>query len=207
MDMLSLMTDEELVCRAQAGCMASFGELVGRYQVPIRHFLRRKCGTREDTDDLTQETFLRAYKKLWSFHRGAEFRPWIFTVAYRVALNALRRRRLANLGETVTSGPVAPPPRCELEVAEERGRLWDIVQAQVTPIQFTVLWLFYVEQLSTRHIAQVTGKSEGAVKTLLCRARKALLPHLRPFVTEPAPNGVTAEADGGPVPPAEGARR
>lgn len=192
MDTLSLMTDEELVRRAQAGCTASFGELVRRYQVPIRHFLRRKCGTREDTEDLTQETFLRAYRKLWSFHNGAEFRPWIFTVAYRVALNALRRRRLANLGETVAPGPTAPPSPSELESSEERGRLWDIVQAQVTPIQFTVLWLFYVEQLGTRHIARVTGKSESAVKTLLCRARKALLPHLRPFVGQPAPEGMAA---------------
>ncbi|HPZ82990.1 MAG TPA: sigma-70 region 4 domain-containing protein, partial [Thermogutta sp.] len=49
------------------------------------------------------------------------------------------------------------------------------------PIQFTAVWLFYVEELSIRQIAAVIGKSESAVKTILCRARKVLVHRLRAY--------------------------
>lgn len=178
---LRLLTDEELVQRAKRGCTRSFGELARRYQVSIRHFLQRKCGVHQDAEDLTQETFLRAFKKLWSFREGAEFRPWIFTVAYRVALNVLRRRQWQSLTEG--SVPTVQQARygTGMENEEQRDRLWDRVQSALTPLQFTVVWLFYVEQMSAREIGVIVRKSEGAVKTILCRARKILLPHLQEF--------------------------
>lgn len=178
---LTLLTDEELVERARRGCTRSFGELARRYQVPIRHFLQRKCGVREDAEDLTQETFLRAFNKLWSFREGAEFRPWIFTVAYRVALNALRRRQWQSLSENNVPAVLQARQGAGMESEEQRDRLWDRVQSVLTPLQFTVVWLFYVEQMSARDIGVIVRKSEGAVKTILCRARKVLVPHLQEF--------------------------
>jgi RNA polymerase sigma-70 factor (ECF subfamily) len=178
---LALLTDKELVQRAKRGCTRSFGELARRYQVPIRHFLQRKCGVREDAEDLTQETFLRAFKKLWSFHEGAEFRPWIFTVAYLVALNALRRQQWQSRLENSVPAVLEARLGEGMENKEQRDRLWDRVQSVLTPLQFTVVWLFYVEQMSARDIGAILRKSEGAVKTILCRARKVLLPHLQEF--------------------------
>lgn len=194
-DRLVNVTDEELVERARGGCAVSFGELVRRYQVPIHHFLRRKCNAREEAEDLTQETFLRAYRKLGSFRVGARFRPWIFTVAYRVALNACRRKRACTLDDSNLLKVAVSHDQDQLESDEQQRGIWDVVQAAVTPLQFTVLWLFYVEQLSARDIGRVIAKSEGAVKTILCRARKAVMPRLRGFVIEPDSEFLSAPID------------
>jgi len=176
--LLTSLSDEQLAEQAQGGCLASFGELVRRYQVPVLHFLQRKCRSSADAEDLTQETFLRAFRKLSHYRSGAPFRPWIFTVAYRIALNSMRGRRYSTVGESEKSFRVTPAD-AHLEHTEERAQIWDVVQEELTPVQFTAVWLFYVEDLSVRQIATVIGKSESAVKTLLCRARKLLIHRLR----------------------------
>jgi len=177
---LTSLTDEQLAEQAQMGCLASFAELVRRYQVPVLHFLQRKCRSSTDAEDLTQETFLRIFRKLSHYRVGAPFRPWVFTIAYRVALNGMRGHRYSTVGENEKSSRITQVDSL-LEDAEENHRLWDAVQAELSPIQFTAVWLFYVEELSIRQIAAVIGKSESAVKTILCRARKVLVHRLRTY--------------------------
>jgi len=90
----------------------------------------------------------------------------------------MRGRRYSTVGECEKSLCVTQADSY-MEHTEERTQIWDIVQAELTPVQFTAVWLFYVEELSVRQIATVIGKSESAVKTLLCRARKLLIHRLR----------------------------
>ena len=180
---LTSLSDEQLAEQAQEGCLASFGELVRRYQVPVFHFLQRKCRSVSDAEDLTQETFLRAFRKLSHYRVDSPFRPWIFTVAYRIALNSMRGRRYSTVGENENNFPVAEVD-CQLERSEERLQLWDAVQAELTPVQFTAVWLFYVEEFNVREIARVIRKSESAVKTMLCRARKLLVHRLRGYAED-----------------------
>lgn len=178
---LTSLSDEQLAERAQSGCLASFGELVRRYQVPVLHFLQRKCRSQSDAEDLTQETFLRTFRKLSHYRVDAPFRPWIFTVAYRIALNSMRGRRYSTVGESEENFRVTQAD-CQLERSEECGQLWDAIQAELTTTQFTAVWLFYVEELSVREIGKVIRKSESAVKTMLCRARKILADRLQSYV-------------------------
>lgn len=90
----------------------------------------------------------------------------------------MRGRRYSTVGESEKSLCVTQAVS-QMEHTEERTQIWDVVQAELTPVQFTAVWLFYVEELSVRQIATVIGKSESAVKTLLCRARKLLIHRLR----------------------------
>lgn len=191
---LQSLNDEQLAEQAQNGCLQSFAELVRRYQVPILHFLRRKCGSAVEAEDLTQETFLRIFRKLDHYRRGAQFRPWAFTVAYRVALNDMRRRRPAN--NLFEEQKVCVPASSFNPGGDgTKEQVWDAVQAKLNSVQFTAIWLFYVEDLTVKQIAKVLGKSETAVKTILCRARKSVADVLRPFAEEYGLNLAPAEAD------------
>jgi RNA polymerase sigma-70 factor (ECF subfamily) len=165
-------------------------------------FLVRRTRCRADAEDLAQETFVRAHRALERYQPLWRFRTWLFTIAHRLSLN-LRRRQ-------VREEPLLQPDNVRssdvdvsdsLVAAESRRGVWQVVSELLDDEQFVLLWLYYVEQMSTAELGRVLGRSRGAVKTILFRARKKLLPGLRAFVdeggstaSEAAPPATIAEA-------------
>jgi RNA polymerase sigma-70 factor (ECF subfamily) len=172
-------SDEELASRAQAGCSASFEELVRRFQVPLLHFLER-WAAREDAEDLVQDTFVRAYRNLDRYRSTYRFATWLFTIARRLSINRQRRRRPQPNGETFEAVEDCRPSPAQLVAeTEDRRRLWKLAGEVLTESQMTVTWLYYVEDLSVKEIARVLGRSQVAAKATLFRARKRLQPILK----------------------------
>jgi RNA polymerase sigma-70 factor, ECF subfamily len=169
-------SDDELACRAQGGCAASFERLLRRFQTPVLQFLRHR-GLGADAEDLTQETFLRAYQNLHRYSRRWAFSAWLFTIARRTGINHCRRTRPAANDAAVEAALAAnADPLDAMVAAEDRRRLWQLVANVLSEEQTTALWLFYVEEMSTRDIALVLGRSRASVKIILFRARRKLLP-------------------------------
>src|ERR1041384_81886 len=83
---LSPLSDEELVARSKTGDAESFNQLVRRWERPIFVLAFRTLGREEDARDVTQETFLRAFRALPGFKGDAKFSSWL----YRIALNLCR---------------------------------------------------------------------------------------------------------------------
>ena len=176
---LSSAGDEELARRAARGCDASFEELMRRYQAPVLHFLQRRGGG-ADAEDLVQETFLRVYANLHRYRPRWRLATWIFTIARRVGINHHRRQRPRGDGEALEAVVCPRPGPLEtVVVSEDRRSLWSAVAEVLAEEQVTALWLYYVEDLPTREIARVLGRSWVSVKTMLFRARKKLLPLAR----------------------------
>jgi len=176
--MVPLPSDEDLALRAQRGCPDSFEELVRRFQVPLVHFLRQRAGT-EEAEDLAQDTLLRAYENLHRYRPAWKFGTWLFTIARRLNLNRMRRREPATDSDALSEveSPVASPAAIVAE-EENRQRLWETAAAVLSEPQITALWLYYVEEMAVKEIARVVGRSRVAVKTMLFRSRKKLLPML-----------------------------
>jgi RNA polymerase sigma-70 factor (ECF subfamily) len=186
-------SNEQLARRAQQGCSESFEELVRRFQVPLLQFLRR-WSTVEDAEDLVQEAFLRAYQNLAGYRPAWRFSTWLFTIARRANINWQRKRRPQVHGEALESVQAeTPPPWQRMIERENRGRLWDLAEAELTEPQFTATWLFYVEEMPVKQISRVVGRSRVAVRTMLFRARQRLLFHLKRSETDGS-----AEAAGDP---------
>jgi RNA polymerase sigma-70 factor, ECF subfamily len=175
------VSDEELACRAQQGCEESLDQLLRRFQTPVLHFLRRR-GFSSDAEDVTQETFLRAYENLQRYNPRWTFSTWLFTIAHRTGINYRRRfvpTPNAKAAEAATS-PEPEPPDAAI-VSEDRSRLWDRAASVLSEEQTAALWLHYVEDMPARAIARVLGRSWASVKVMLFRARKRLLPLLGEF--------------------------
>ncbi|HUT13477.1 MAG TPA: sigma-70 family RNA polymerase sigma factor [Thermoguttaceae bacterium] len=172
-------SDEELAERAQQGCAASFEELARRFQVPLLLFLRQRTDTAE-AEDLVQDTFVRAYRNLHRYRSKYRFVTWLFTIARRLSINRSRQKRPTADCEALESAEARTPQAAEL-VAEEDSRrhLWAMAAAVLSERQMTAVWLFYVEEMPIRGIAKVLGRSRVAVKTMLHRARRKLVPHFR----------------------------
>ena len=175
---LATTSDEDLACRAQRGCADSFDCLLRRFQAPVLQFLRHR-GAVVDAEDLTQETFLRAYENLHRYRPRWSFSAWLFTIARRASINHHRRARPAIERSDVEA---VPSPEAEpldaMVAAEGRRRLWDLAADALSEEQTTALWLYYVEDMPVRGVALVLGRSVASVKVMLFRARKRLLPLL-----------------------------
>jgi RNA polymerase sigma-70 factor (ECF subfamily) len=185
------LSDEELARQAQEGCVASFTELVRRFQVPLLQFLRRWC-THEDAEDLVQDTLVRAYHNLDRYRSSWRFATWLFTIARRLSMN-LKRRPRAKLDpdtlETVEDS-ASGPDRLAAD-RESRGRLWELAAEALTEPQLTATWLYYVEDMPVAQIARVLGRSKTATKVTLFRARKRLMP----IFEQLEPNGSAKDRD------------
>jgi RNA polymerase sigma-70 factor (ECF subfamily) len=189
-DSMPIASNEDLAVRAQRGCVASFEELVRRFQVPLRNFLRNR-GAGADADDLLQETFLRAYTNLHRYRRRHRAAAWLFTIARRLSINHYHRAaafRAAAIGgeaalESLASLETAPDELAA--AAEDRKNIWRLAAGILSEEEVTALWLYYVEELPAREVGVVLDRSWLATKSLLSRARKKLKPRLSQFHARP----------------------
>ena len=99
---LSCPTPEELALEAQQGSVAAYSELVRVFEGRLYNFLLRRVGSAADAEDLTQEAFLRAWQRLGTYRPKWRFSTWLFTIAFRLAVDESRRRkREAERGRSV----------------------------------------------------------------------------------------------------------
>jgi RNA polymerase sigma-70 factor (ECF subfamily) len=174
--------DESLVAAHLRGDPAAFRELVRRYGDGVLGYLFRMTGSRDQAEDLFQETFKRVHEKARTY-RGGSFKSWLFTIATRVTIDTVRRRkRLAILSlnrdtdceddpaplETVVAED-APDPADEAVKEEQKEQVRRAIES--LPIgQRAALVLAYYQQLSYQEVAETLGCSVGSVKTQMSRA-------------------------------------
>ena len=166
-------TEEQLALRAQAGCAASFEQLVRRLQVPLVQFLSARTRCRADAEDLAQETLVRAHRALARYQPLWRFRTWLFAIAHRLSLNLRRkqsREETMMRPEEIRSGVADVADSLGLE--ENRRSIWQTVANVLDEEQVSVLWLYYVEEMSTADLGRVLGRTRGAIKTILFRAKE-----------------------------------
>jgi RNA polymerase sigma-70 factor, ECF subfamily len=163
-----VVTDGELVAHiVETGDPAAFGELVRRHEHRIRSLLRRLSGgDAARADDLAQDTFVLAFRRLASFRGESALATWLARIAVRQHLSDQRRSR----PELVASAERAAPPTLALaeRVGLERGL------AQLRPEQRTVVVLTYGQGFTHEEVADMTGWPLGTVKTHALRGRAAL---------------------------------
>ena len=164
--------DRELVRRTLAGGLESFDQLMARYETRVFQYLCFRSPSREDAEDLTQRTFLNAYRKLGTYKPAYPFRSWLFAIARNQAVSHLRRLK----PQVNTPFDLADPraPDHALADQEVRDNLWITVRSELSETQSTALWLAYKEELPLADVARVMGKTVTHVKVILHRGRKAL---------------------------------
>jgi len=171
-------TDSEaLAARAQAGCRESFGLLVERHQKGLYNFLLQRVRSPHDAEDLTQESFVRAWRRLATYRDRWRFSTWLYAVARSAAADAARGRRERPQAE-LPEPSFEPDPSAELAAREEGQQLWRIAREVLNEDQRSALWLCYAEERSAAEIGRVLGKSPIAVRVMLFRARAVLAQRL-----------------------------
>ena len=171
----------QLVERAQAGDDGAFGQIYDRYVDTVFRFVYFRVGNREVAEDLTSDTFLRAFKRIGSFTwQGRDVGAWLVTIARNLVADHFKsgRYRLE-----VTTGEVldanredhGPEGRPESSVVDHITNVALLTAVkQLNPEQQECIVLRFLQGLSVAETAQTMGKNEGAIKALQYRAVRAL---------------------------------
>jgi RNA polymerase sigma-70 factor (ECF subfamily) len=185
------VTDDDLVARAREGDTAAFGELVVRHQAAVYRAALAATGSTADADDVAQEAFLLAYRRLKSFRGAASFKTWLLTIAWNQALNRRRAatrwwQRIVPVGDADTravsaSGFSLPPPATPEELAAG-GQLRSGIRqaiAALPPKLRDALLLAQSGEYSYDEMAAMLGAPAGTIKWRVSEARRAVRASLR----------------------------
>lgn len=154
----------------------AFDQLVRKYQSQVRRFfLNQTCGDRELSDDLAQDTFIKAYTSLQSFKGAANFSTWLYRIAYNVFYDYIRSQKPTSDIDDVS---------WDASYSEEQqdvGKKMDVYAAlqQLKEAERTCITLFYMEELEIKKIAEITGMAEGTVKSHLSRGKEKMANYLK----------------------------
>lgn len=174
-----------LVRNAQGGDVEAFGELLAQFEQRVFHFVLRMLRNSHDAEDVTQETFVKAWKHLGSFRPQHSFSTWLFTIARRTALNQIRARRPTEELADHHESAHGDSPDQNAEDREHADSVWEIAR-RLKPDQYEVLWLRYGEGFSVDETARIMNTNSIRVRVLLHRARKRMadwLHHKKEFQT------------------------
>lgn len=198
---LSVQTEESaLVEELRAGSDEAFSWLIARYHHSIYSLLARTVQDRADAADLTQEVFVKVFRKIGSFHGESSLRTWIYRIALREASNQRRwwvrhKQREIPIEEELTE-PGARNPICLKEMlvdpaespldaaerSENRERVERALRSVPEPYRTTLI-LRDVEGFVYEEVAEMQGVNLGTVKSRLVRGRAIL----RNLLSAPAP--------------------
>ena len=176
--------------------VSDFNELVARYEKPIFNVAYRILGDYDEAADVTQETFINAYRSFHKFRGNASVFTWLYQIAVNQSRNRLRRRKRPEVARTESldtafaadgeeaAGREIPDethaPHTALERKEMQERITAAIEA-LPPEYREVVVLREMQNLSYQEIVEVTGLSMDNVKTRLSRARAMLRRRLEPY--------------------------
>ncbi len=183
------VTDEELVERTRKGDVESYSELVRRYRQRIYQTIFRFTRNHGDSDDLSQETFFRAFQKLGQFRRQAQFYTWIYRIAVNLSLNLIKKRKDETAAAEYDDGRAASAPTyvSSPEEESESRELGQRIEAAVAslPLPYRSCFILVAfEGMSHAQAARVLRCAENTVAWRMHKARKMLQAKLRPYLDE-----------------------
>ena len=203
-----MKTDAELVAGALRGCQDAYRELVKRFERPVYSLVLRMVQDSSAAEDLAQEVFVKAFRRLDTFDPQWKFSSWLFKIAHNTTIDHLRRGvpekvpLEAEEDEKVGLGAVLADAASEdPQAAAERrdlARSLERAIARLRPEYRQAVLMFYAHGASYPEICEVTCLPLGTVKTNLHRARKELAEIMTALGWGPA--GAAAGAETGRPP-------
>jgi RNA polymerase sigma-70 factor (ECF subfamily) len=185
---LANLPDADVVALAQSGREAAFREIIRRYERPVFSLVFRMVRDRESAEELAQDTFLKALNHIDRYRPEFKLSSWLFKIANNVAIDYLRKRRLATVSVSgapnaataseieATSFEIASrePTALDAMEARELGSAIERAIGALRPEYRSCILMRHVEGRSYEEIATTLDLPLGTVKTYIHRARHEL---------------------------------
>ena len=182
-------TPPDTLNKAISGDINAFQELFAGFQQQLKSYLYRLTASRNDAEDLTHDTFIKAFDKLNGFRGESSLKTWVFKLATHLAFNLLQKRRrwTADVSEqakrlVLEHEPLrnhlaqthAHAPDARYDMAEHIDTCFTCIAKNLPVENQVAIMLKDVYDFSVAEIAQILSKTEGVVKYLLQEGRKTM---------------------------------
>ncbi len=183
---MQTINDHQLIESTLQGNTQAFSVLVERYQNFVFTIALRILRNREEAEEVSQDSFIKAFEALASFRGDSKFSSWLYRIVYHKSLDRIKKNnkyRTLELFEELTDFETE-----EIENAlhylqlNERNNLVKKAIDQLPEVESAIISFFYFEELSIQEIAKITTLTEDNVKVKLFRSRKKLFTLLKYFV-------------------------
>lgn len=187
-------SDEDLVARTQAGDVRAFDELVVRFSPRLYGLVYNMTSNHEDTNDLLQDIFAKAFRSINGFQGKSSFYTWMHSIAVNMTINFLKKRnRRATMSlDDVDNGIVNDPdfieatsdhdPRHQANLGELQKKLNEAMMKLSTEHR-AVVTMFDIQGMPHAEIAKILKISEGTVRSRLFYAHRQLQNYLQEFIS------------------------
>ncbi|MFZ4682686.1 MAG: sigma-70 family RNA polymerase sigma factor [Terrimicrobiaceae bacterium] len=185
--------DAELVARTQAGDPEAFDELVVRYSPRLYGLVYHMTSNHEDTNDLLQDVFAKAFRSIKGFQGKSSFYTWMHSIAVNMSINFLKKRgrrqtmSLDDVDAGVQNDPefleatTGSDPSHAANLSELQQRLNEAMQ-KLSHEHRAVVTMFDIQGMPHAEIAKILGISEGTVRSRLFYAHRQLQNYLEEFI-------------------------
>lgn len=188
----SRQQDSELIARTQAGDAAAFDELIVKYSPRLYGLVYNMTSNHEDTNDLLQDIWAKAFRSIKGFRGQSSFYTWIHSIGVNMTINFLKKRSrrhhmslddvdsgIQNDKEFIELTATSTPVR-EADLGELQQRLNEALQ-KLSPDHRAVVTMFDIQGMPHAEIAKIMGVSEGTVRSRLFYAHRQLQNFLSEF--------------------------
>ena len=135
--------------------------------------------TKEEAEEVSQDTFIKAYKNLSSFKGDSKFSTWLYKIAYRNCLDRVKKNKQKYQTDTINEITINKIESTDSILNQinrkERAEIMKECLSKLPEDERSLLWMFYFDELSLKEIIEVTNLSASNLKVKLHRARKRLL--------------------------------
>jgi RNA polymerase sigma factor (sigma-70 family) len=185
--------DEDLVARTQEGDPRAFDDLVRKYSPRLYGLVYNMTSNHEDTNDLLQDIFAKAYRSIKGFKGKSSFYTWLHTIATNMTINFLKKRSrtykmsLDDVDNGIHNDPdfiemtSGPDARREVNLKELQQRLNEAMM-KLSNEHRAVVTMFDIQGMPHAEIAKILGISEGTVRSRLFYAHRQLQNYLQEFL-------------------------
>ncbi|WP_075341325.1 RNA polymerase sigma factor [Tenacibaculum agarivorans] len=177
--MAIINNDQTYIEKILQGNTNAFAFLVEKYKVMVFSLALKMLKNKEEAEEVSQDTFIKAYKNLSKFKGDSKFSTWLYKIAYRNCLDNLKKNKERYVVDTIDEVTIHKISSTEdiLESISRKERAIVIKKClnDLPEEERTLLWMFYFDELNLKEIMEITGLSSSNLKVKLHRARKRLV--------------------------------
>jgi RNA polymerase sigma-70 factor (ECF subfamily) len=171
--------DQLYIAKVINGDTNSFAYLVDSYKDMVYSLAYKMTKNKEESEEISQDTFIKAYKNLNKFKGESKFSTWLYRIAYHTCLDQIKKNKNNNttfeIHEVTLNQIQSADDILQGIERRERAKIMDECLLRLPEEERSILWMFYYDELSLKEIIEVTSLTEANVKVKLHRARKRLL--------------------------------
>ena len=181
--LMNHQSDQYYINQILKGEVNAFSVLVKRYQNLVYTVVYRIVKNKEEAEEVAQDSFIKAFKSLKSYRGESKFSTWLYTIAYRKSLDAIKRNRrfmITELVEELSEGEVGVVDNALSYLQnQERKKIISDSILKLPETEAAIITLYYLEEKSVKEIKQIVELTEDNIKIKLYRSRKKLYSILR----------------------------